>query len=373
MLDSLDILISFVLIMLVVSLLITIAVQVTSAVLNLRGHNLAKGLERTFTAVAPGIEQNAKELARFVTKGPLVSDSFLPDLPVLRWWRHSAAIRPQEAFDAIHRIATGSRSASPTLKENAQTLLIALGMDEKTIKEAASRIRGAEENAQSIADIANNALQSVSDQKVRAQLQAALDGAKARLSSYEIAAADKTTVVEASIHVGYEKFRDLSEVSQERARQWFTMHTRIVTVFFAVLFASWLQLDTVDIFKQVSSNRALRDKLVAESTLVASQAEKALGDSPNVLQEAYDTWRDKSDDSVKTTVGSITVGPNDTREKLADRIEEVLPPTSDKEKALKFFNDTVDKTITEMLKKQAVATCRESRFRWHRFRPVSKK
>ena len=108
MLDSLDILISFVLIMLVVSLLITIAVQVTSAVLNLRGHNLAKGLERTFTAVAPGIEQNAKELARFVTKGPLVSDSFLPDLPVLRWWRtprQSGPKKPSMPFTELRPAA----------------------------------------------------------------------------------------------------------------------------------------------------------------------------------------------------------------------------------------------------------------------------
>jgi hypothetical protein len=352
MLDSLDTLIAFVLIMLVVSLVITIAVQMTAAALNLRGLNLLNGLASTFGVIAPELEQNTKDLARFVLKGRLLSDSFLPDWPVIRWWRHSAAIRPDEVFDAIHRIATGRRSASPTLKESAQTLLVALGLDEKTINDAETKIRGAQETAKSFGDTANDALQSLSDEKVRAQVQTALENAKARLSSYGIAAADKTMAAAGSIDAAYQKFQYWMEISQERVQQWFTMHTRIVTIFFALVFASWLQLDTVDIFRLVSSNRALRDKLVAQSTVIASQAEKALGDSPNVLQEAYEAWRDQSDENVKTAVASIKVGPNDTREKLTGRIEQALKSVSDTGALLKSFNDTIDKTVTAALKKQ---------------------
>jgi hypothetical protein len=281
MLDSLDTLIAFVLIMLVVSLVITIAVQMTSAALNLRGLNLLKGLSSTFAVIAPELKQNTTDLARLILKGPLLSDSFLPDWPVIRWWRHSAAIRPEEVFDAIHRIATGRRSASQAQKKSAQALLVALGMDEKTISDAAAKIRDALKTAKSLAGTANDTAQSLSDEQVRAQVQAA-----------------------------YQKFQYWTGICQERAQQWFTMHTRIATIFFALVFASWLQLDTVDIFKLVSSNRALRDKLVAQSTLIASQAEKALGDSPNVLQEAYEAWRGQSDENVKTAVASIKVGPN---------------------------------------------------------------
>ena len=53
MLDSLDTLIAFIVIMLVVSLLITIAVQMAAAVLNLRGFNLAQGLRRSFAVIVP--------------------------------------------------------------------------------------------------------------------------------------------------------------------------------------------------------------------------------------------------------------------------------------------------------------------------------
>src|SRR4030095_12541605 len=171
MLDSLDTLIAFVLIMLVVSLVITIAVQMTSAALNLRGLNLLKGLSSTFAVIDPELEQNTKDLARLILKGPLLSDSFLPDWPVIRWWRHSAAIRPDEVFDAIHRIATGRRPSNPTLQKTARTLLVALGMDEKTINDAAAKSPRAHKTAKSFADTADDAVHSLSDKKVRAQVQ----------------------------------------------------------------------------------------------------------------------------------------------------------------------------------------------------------
>ena len=63
MLDSLDTLIAFVLIMLVVSLLITIAVQMSAAVLNLRGWNLLVGLKNTFAVIAP--DTQGKALSRY--------------------------------------------------------------------------------------------------------------------------------------------------------------------------------------------------------------------------------------------------------------------------------------------------------------------
>ena len=132
MLDSLDTLIAFVLIMLVVSLLITIAVQITAALLNLRGVNLLNGLASTFAVIDPDIEKNRKDLARFVLRGRLLSDSCLPSWKVLRWWRLAAAMRPDEIFDAIQRIAMGKEPVDQvTLREDARKLLIALGVHRK--------------------------------------------------------------------------------------------------------------------------------------------------------------------------------------------------------------------------------------------------
>ena len=43
------------------------------------------------------------------------------------------------------------------------------------------------------------------------------------------------------------------------------MHTRILTIIFAFVAAFWLQLDTMEIFRFVSSNKLARDKLVVAS------------------------------------------------------------------------------------------------------------
>src|SRR5205807_2307920 len=103
------------------------------------------------------------DLARLVLKGPLLSDSFLPDWPVLRWWRHSAAIRPDEAFDSLYRIATGRRPATDIERKRAQALLVALGMDEKTISDATSKLQSAQEPTKSVADTGSDAVRSVSN------------------------------------------------------------------------------------------------------------------------------------------------------------------------------------------------------------------
>lgn len=159
MLDSLDTLIAFVLIMLVVSLLITIAVQIAASLLNLRGWNLLVGLKNPFVVIASdtgeGVSRYAvinhqtndqrKELARYLLKGILLSDSFLPWW--LTIWRHTSAIRPGELFDAIHRIAIGKEPAPENLKDNAQQLLVALGVDPQTIQGTQKKITDAEAEA----------------------------------------------------------------------------------------------------------------------------------------------------------------------------------------------------------------------------------
>src|SRR4051794_29979393 len=103
MLDSLDTLIAFVLIMLIVSLLITIAVQIAAAALNLRSLNLLSGLGSAFAVIAPALDKERKDLARYVLKSRLLSDSFLPAAQfskllvvqkIIDFWRPTSAARP---------------------------------------------------------------------------------------------------------------------------------------------------------------------------------------------------------------------------------------------------------------------------------------
>src|SRR4051794_8380321 len=265
MLDSLDTLIAFVLIMLLVSLLITIAVQLLAAVLNLRGVNLLYGLRNTFSLISPELVQNTTDLARSVLKGRLVSDSFLPNWRILNWWRHASAIRPDEAFDAIRRLALAKKSPdNQCLRQNAQNLLVALGMDRKLLENAAANILQAQQEVKSFADDAKTVLASISDRNLRAQIELIANSATAKVGAIgadAVAAADQALVgVASSIDAAYQRFQFWMDICQERVQQWFTTHTRMITVVNAVLFAIGFQLDSADIFKLVSSNRALREK-----------------------------------------------------------------------------------------------------------------
>ena len=63
MLQSIDTVIAFVVIMTVTSLFVTILVQMFSAALSLRGKNLANALALTFQTIAPSLDRQAHALA----------------------------------------------------------------------------------------------------------------------------------------------------------------------------------------------------------------------------------------------------------------------------------------------------------------------
>lgn len=375
MLESLDTLIAFVLIMLLVSLLITIVVQMAAAVFNLRGWNLLVGLKNTFAVIAPDTQDNAlsrysvvnrendkqrKKLAKYLLKGGLLSDSFLPWW--LTIWRHASAVRPSELFDAIHRIAIGKEPANETLKNSARKILIGLGVTEQTINNAAAEITSTAQTAKAFADLMAqvSALESLPD-AMKMKLQMARDQLTERLKTAGEAVASQVIDVAGELDSAYQKFHYWTCISQERAEQWLTMHTRLLTVFFAIIAAFALQLDTVEIFKLVSSNKAVREKLVAQAAAVSSQAEKTLGDSPSLLQSAYDRWLPGvKDANVKSALTSpspppVKITATDTRETVANQIENALAKIDENARvaALESFGKTVDETVTGDLKDKA--------------------
>ena len=75
MLSTLDTIIAFAVIMTVLSLLITIIVQMVSAAFSLRGKNLANALALTFQTVDPTIGGHAYSLAAQILRDPIFSDS----------------------------------------------------------------------------------------------------------------------------------------------------------------------------------------------------------------------------------------------------------------------------------------------------------
>ena len=77
MLNTLDTVIAFAVIMTVLSLLITILVQMVSGALSLRGKNLANALALTFQTIDPALKKEAHSLAAQILRDPIFSDSIL--------------------------------------------------------------------------------------------------------------------------------------------------------------------------------------------------------------------------------------------------------------------------------------------------------
>jgi hypothetical protein len=260
-LKQLDVLIGFVVVMAIVSLLVMIITQVISSLFGLRGKNLLAALRAMMRGIDPNLPTGtARQLAGYILTRPVISDSMLSmatkfwdKVPILAWFRQrfkkASAIRADELLELIKRIATrggaGNSGASQSLQNTATALL-------KNLNDADPH------TANAIA--AFEAQFSVLAQKEVSQAKALIQQA-----------AMTTDVAMINLERWFNS-------AQDRAQQWFAIHTRIISVIAAIIAAFILQLDSIDLLKRISADSDLRDKLVAASPAVQSLATNALGE-----------------------------------------------------------------------------------------------
>jgi hypothetical protein len=251
MLKQLDTLIGFAVVMSVVSLLITIITQMVSSLLGLRGKNLADALEAMILKLDPDINKQVadmgKKLADQVLTHPVISDSTLSmkgSWPLR--WKRASSVRADELLEIIRDMAgtSAAPAAAPATPEQAAAKLLAT-LNAPSI--ATTAAIGA-----LTAKLPDLALQQ--GNAVIAQFNAATDVALGNLQQWFNSA-------------------------QDRATQWFAMHTRIVTVVAAILLAFVLQLDTFRLIQRLSSDPAARAKLVAAAGAVEKQGQAVLSNA----------------------------------------------------------------------------------------------
>jgi len=85
-LDNFDTAMGFAAVMLLLSLLVTVLVQMTVAILGLRARNLAWGVKTLLLQIDPTLKEKATNLANRVLKHPSVSHT----------WSRTTALRPRE-------------------------------------------------------------------------------------------------------------------------------------------------------------------------------------------------------------------------------------------------------------------------------------
>ncbi len=75
--------------------------------------------------------------------------------------------------------------------------------------------------------------------------------------------------------------------AQDRAQQWFTTHTRLITIISSIAAAFVLQLDAVEVFHRISSDPDLRAKLVAHAYSLQKDADTVFHNSDIGDQKAH--------------------------------------------------------------------------------------
>lgn len=274
-LQTLDTVIAFVVILTVVSLLITLIVQMLSTALSLRGKNLANALAVTFQTIDPDIKEDAHKLAEHILKDPIISDSLWKSKnraagsPVTgtrsaQWgflsspvaaWNLATAVRPGEVYRILHELGdpdkAKARRASATLITKAAGLLEALKGDDQPALEAKAKLR---------------ALKTMAEIFTTPEQKQAVVDSLASLGS---------TVERASTQA-YDRFQRWFGSAQDRSEQWFQVHARGITVVSAFLLAFLLQLDTIAIFRQLRSQPELVAALVKAVPVIQADGQSAL-------------------------------------------------------------------------------------------------
>jgi hypothetical protein len=345
MLSTLDTVIAFAVIMTVLSLLITIIVQMVSAAFSLRGKNLANALALTFQTVDPTIGGHAYSLAAQILRDPIFSDSVwrkknrpAPDpkaqalIAAERKLKQAQRELDKNLGDAAREQAVTAARAEvekatgdvkiPPVKPNrmkqwtfwtwpwgggvqlgsairpgeiyrvlyelddmSETEAAFRNIPPELVRKAAGLIAALQEPDRPTTE-AQAKLQAISDVsqffKSEAQRQAAVNS----LANFGVTVDRATTQA-------YDRFQRWFGSAQDRAEQWFQMHVRIVTIIFAILTAFLLQLDTGDIYRQLHDQPQLVEALVKSAPGFVEQGGKILDPSDTSAYRAYLFWLEK--------------------------------------------------------------------------------
>jgi hypothetical protein len=260
MLQQIDTAIAFTVVMLMLSLIVTAVVQMIAALTDLRGRNLASGLENLLRQIEPEYRKKlpdgstvAEHIAGVVVKHPAIAHA----------GTRAKAVGKNELIAVLRDLCSDDPAAA--IHADAKTKLKAL-LDE--------RIPGV---GQAVA----------AAQVVEKQLSNALPGQEAKVKAALDSAFGTVSKLEHEIGQWFDTVMDrLSDI--------FTRHTRVITVVVSVLFVVTLQIDSGEILRQITRSPELRAKLTTMSDSVLSQADKTFDNSERAAAALADIKKNHS-------------------------------------------------------------------------------
>jgi hypothetical protein len=268
LLQSLDAVIAFTTVMLVLSLMITAAVQLVISVCGLRGRNLLWGLEELFRRTVPDADrQSARRLAREVLSHGTLSTStnwlmkalerLLGKLPgkLGEWFRGAfnggnrppAALHVNDVKLVLSDLGSGAALAAQ-LEAAEESIRAASGLDAKSAEELVEILaRHLPNQKQALA-------KAVGELEVEARIAAG--------------AARKTV----------RSFEDWYELTMDAAAEKLKLHSRWITVAFALLMAFGMRVDTIGILHQLFESPELTAQVLAQTANVQAVSISEKGD-----------------------------------------------------------------------------------------------
>ena len=329
MLNTLDTVIAFAVIMTVLSLLITLVVQMVSATLSLRGKNLANALALTFQTIDPNIGKYAHSLAAQILRDPIFSDSLWQNktrrsldenaqkfIAAQRKLRDAKLRRPDDPnrAEAISKATaevntTKAAVTIPNVTPNREKpwgfwaipwggpMEIATAIRPGEIYRVLQELREMSPEEAQVLNIPKELVEKARE-LVAALHRLDLPAIESRVKLKDIAAAAKMfapeqqkavldalgsfgATVERATTQAYDRFQRWFGSAQDRAEQWFRIHVRMVTIVAAILVSVFLQLDTVEIYDKLRHEPKLVEALVkaAPGTLEQGAAVQGQADA----------------------------------------------------------------------------------------------
>jgi len=343
MLNTLDTVIAFAVIMTVLSLLITLVVQMVSAAFSLRGKNLANALALTFQTIDPTIGKYAHSLAAQILRDPIFSDSLWQTknrsvdenaqkfIAAQRKLRDARLRRPDdpnradEISKATAEVNTAKAAVTiPDVTPNREKpwgfwaipwggpMQIATAIRPGEIYRVLQEMREMTPEEAQLLDIPGE-LPEKARGLIAALHRLDLPALESRVKLKDIAAAAKIfapeqqtavlgalgsfgATVERATTQAYDRFQRWFGSGQDRAEQWFQIHVRMVTIVAAIVVSVFLQLDTVEIYDKLRHEPKLVEALVksAPGTLEQGAAVQGQVDA-NARDKAFADLKERID------------------------------------------------------------------------------
>jgi len=259
MLQQLDTAIAFVVVMLMLSLLVTALVQAVSALLDLRGRNLARSLTALFQQIDVSFRGKFEHASaagtmlgwiehpfRRITIATRLADSISRHPTLAHTFSRAKAIRKEELLDVLKDLGSAAPAGKidPVVRQKLQAVL-------------ATEIPGGIPTigtAQALVDQLTTKIPALKKEDATSAVASALGSIS-------------------SLEAGVEKWFN---TVMDRASDVFTRWTRIITIVISVLFVVVLHIDAGLVLHQISTNPGLKAGLTKMSDTALSRADETI-------------------------------------------------------------------------------------------------